>query len=230
MKDRSQSFKNNSIRLIITTKIGIKKNWKQTPWPQPRILATTKINSKSGNVIETMCKNCKKICNFRLCLQVQGSITSSELTPHDGWIAPPYVVTMQVSIRGERGSYPGERCAPISCKIVVLMLDEKQKENHWSLCCVKWGSQKGQMGAGIDHWQLGFCYWEWKIRVLGVNGICIIRGYQALVQLKIPHIKYFMRSSCAPGHCFVRVRTFLMLTELFFNLKAPYLLTTSLSL
>ena len=57
----------------------------------------------------------------------------------------------------------------------------------------------------------------------GANGICIIRGYQVLVVLKIPGIKYFMRSFCVPGHYHVRVRTFLMLTDLFLNLTTLYI-------
>ena len=44
-------------------------------------------------------------------------------------------------------------------------------------------------------------------RVLGTNGICILRGHQVLVLLKIPDIKYFMRYACVRGHCHVRVRT-----------------------
>ena len=55
----------------------------------------------------------------------------------------------------------------------------------------------------------------------GANGICIIRAHQVLILLKIPDIKYFMQSSCIPGHCHVRVRTFLMLTDMFLSLKAP---------
>ena len=52
-----------------------------------------------------------------------------------------------------------------------------------------------------------------RYRVPVVNGICIIRSHQVLVALKIPDIKYFMRSPCVPGHCHVRVRTFVMQTD-----------------
>ena len=44
----------------------------------------------------------------------------------------------------------------------------------------------------FDHWELGFCYWEWEIKSpsIGTNGSCIIRGFQVLVLLKILDIKY----------------------------------------
>ena len=72
---------------------------------------------------------------------------------------------------------------------------------------------------GFDHWELGFCYWKFALS-----------GSQISVLLQIPDIKYFMQSSCIPGHCHVRVRTILMLTDLFLNLKALTQPTTSLPL
>ena len=77
------------------------------------------------------------------------------------------------------------------------------------------------MGAGINlifRWENGILFLGMgDKRVLGEDGICIIRGSQVLNLLKLPDIKYFMRSSYVPGHCHVRVRDFLMLKDLFLN-------------